>query len=151
MFDAINNEYDLCLEEDLSFALIMCDVDDFKRINDQYGHSSGDIVLREIAELMRSSIKPNDMISRWGGEEFLILGKSYSLQDGVCLSEKVRNAVENHKIQVNDVFLSVTMTFGVVVFDRNKSVDQLISDADSLLYEGKRGGKNCVCGIVEHK
>lgn len=151
MFDAINNEYDLCLEEDLSFALIMCDVDDFKRINDQYGHSSGDIVLREIAELMRSSIKPNDMISRWGGEEFLILGKSYSLQDGVSLSEKVRNAIENHKIQVKDVFLSVTMTFGVVAFDRNKSVDQLISDADSLLYEGKRGGKNCVCGIVEHK
>lgn len=119
------------------FTLILFDIDDFKRINDTYGHNTGDEVLVAIADLARLSLRKTDYIARWGGEEFLILLAQASVDDAVVLSEKIRQRIE--KLQFP---MKVTCSFGISGCDPSFNIYDLIDHADTALYDAKKSGKN---------
>jgi len=144
MYGRIIEESSRCLRKNSKFVVIIADIDHFKQINDTYGHDSGDLVLKQLSELMKNNIRIEDSISRWGGEEFLILGTSCDISAGVALAEKIRSAVENLDISLNSTIVKLTMTFGVAEFNKDKSIDETIKEADFYLYRGKQGTRNCV-------
>jgi diguanylate cyclase (GGDEF)-like protein len=125
------------------FSLILSDIDDFKRINDSYGHDCGDFVLMRVADIMRSMLREQDQLARWGGEEFLLMLPETDLHDAGLVAEKIRKTIGDHAFLYQDINLSVSLTFGVSVFDDyEKSLDQCIKEADLALYRGKEQGKN---------
>ncbi len=126
------------------FVLLMADVDDFKHINDKYGHDGGDFVLKSIAVLMKSVVRKLDIIGRWGGEEFLLLLPDTGLEGGKALAEKILNNISLTPYLFSKNMIPVTITFGVAVYDRKMIIDNCIKIADRALYRGKRSGKNCV-------
>jgi len=126
-------------------TLLMIDLDNFKLINDQFGHQNGDLILREIGKLMKDSIRSSDILARYGGEEFaIILPKTASLE-GYKLAEKIRSSIEGKEfVSPDGVKLNVTISTGVsehLKHAQNKR--DLISAADRALYIAKKEGKNC--------
>lgn len=134
MMDRLKQAY----EGDKPYYIAMIDIDNFKRINDSYGHSAGDEVLKKVASVM-TSVCTESTISRWGGEEFLILTLS-----GPDLIEKLRVTVENTAIEFEDQKINVTVTAGVSSKENGVSLDKWIIASDEKLYNGKRNGKNRV-------
>jgi diguanylate cyclase (GGDEF)-like protein len=126
------------------FSLILCDVDDFKKINDTYGHKFGDTVLKMIADAFRDGTRTQEYISRWGGEEFLILLPETPLDGTMIVAERLRANIENEKIVFGKEEIGVTMSFGVGEFNPSYSIEENIDLIDKKLYEAKRAGKNCV-------
>ena len=128
------------------FAVVIADVDDFKRINDTYGHLSGDIVLKAIVRRMISGTREYDIAGRYGGEEFLIIMPEIDKQTTVDVADRMRRNIENHEIEVmNGEMVTVTASFGIATFDEDgNSPDDLLVKADERLYKAKRQGKNRV-------
>ncbi|MBN2856769.1 MAG: tetratricopeptide repeat protein [Candidatus Delongbacteria bacterium] len=126
------------------FVLVISDIDNFKTFNDSYGHDCGDFVLVNLANLMRSVLRKQDCIGRWGGEEFIFLMPKTELEGGSLVAEKIRKKIENETFYYRDIKLNITMTFGVNVFDAIMDIDYCINKADEALYQGKSKGKNCV-------
>lgn len=127
------------------FSLAMVDIDNFKKINDLFGHLAGDYVLMEVATIMRKTFRKSDFLFRYGGEEFLILLPSTSLEEAVMVLEKFRKNVENHKFFFEGKEIPVTVSAGVCSSeDKKESVYQYIDCADMKLYTAKRSGKNRV-------
>ncbi len=131
-------------ENNTEFSLIICDIDDFKRINDNYGHDFGDEVLKTIAGVLSSLTRGHDFLCRWGGEEFLILLKNIDYNMAKTIAERIRVQIEKTNIIYNDIFLNITMTFGVASSTQTNNYNSLFKLADERLYEGKRSGKNKV-------
>lgn len=127
-----------------SFCIAIGDVDFFKSINDTYGHDAGDYVLVTLAEIFRNFMENKGVASRWGGEEFLFVFKSYNFD--LCYNdlEDLRKIIENHNFTYKDDSIKVTMTFGVEEYDEHIGVETTISRADVKLYNGKKGGRNRV-------
>lgn len=144
MYGRIAEEYSRCTRKNASFVIIIGDIDHFKNINDTYGHECGDLVLKRLSELMQQNIRTKDSISRWGGEEFLILGTDCELSEGIALAEKLRSSIERLEIHFEGNTLQTTMTFGVAAFAMGKSIKEIIKEADAFLYLGKQGTRNCV-------
>lgn len=130
--------------EDTPFCLFMIDVDHFKRINDTWGHTRGDVILTKIAEVCQHSLRPTDIIGRFGGEEFVAGLPHTSPADAKAVAERLKQNVEalSSTDELNDLELSVTI--GVAVAKAEDDLDMLITRADNLLYEGKRDGRNQV-------
>lgn len=126
------------------FALVLADIDHFKQVNDAHGHDVGDRVLSELSRVLSSHLREEDVLCRWGGEEFLILLSEASLEGASVVAEKLRQVVERHPFEVGPDRLPLTMTFGVCVFDGSETLDQAINSADSALYRGKAAGRNRV-------
>lgn len=126
-----------------TFSLIMSDIDNFKHINDTYGHDCGDEALKTVSEALRECMPDGDAICRWGGEEFLMLTKR-PLEDAAYVAEKIRAAVEKRSVKYNGSEIKITMTLGVSQYDPASTVDKAITAADKNLYIGKNSGKNCV-------
>jgi diguanylate cyclase (GGDEF)-like protein len=126
------------------FSVVMGDIDDFKVVNDRYGHDCGDFILRSIADIMRSMVRKQDIVARWGGEEFILLLPDSPLDGGKKVAEGIRRKIEIETFSFNAQRLSITMTFGVSEFDGSVSIDGCIKKADEALYKGKEKGKNCV-------
>lgn len=126
-----------------SFAIALFDIDDFKLVNDSYGHVFGDVVLREIAARTVSILRVEDLLFRWGGEEFLLVIRNCDLVRARGVAEKIRRIVSDTPINDGVTSVSLTVTIGVCQY-RGGSVDSIIIHADEALYEGKRGGKNTV-------
>ncbi len=126
------------------FVLVISDIDNFKTFNDSYGHDCGDFVLVNLANLMRSVLRKQDCIGRWGGEEFIFLMPKTDLEGGSMVAEKIRKKIENETFYYRDIKLNITMTFGVNVYDALMDIDYCINKADEALYQGKSKGKNCV-------
>jgi diguanylate cyclase (GGDEF)-like protein len=130
--------------ENKKFAFILSDIDNFKIFNDKYGHDCGDFVLKKVAEVFTKSVRQQDAVGRWGGEEFILLLPNV-LQDGaIKIAEKLRVAISEKIYKYKTLELSISMTFGVSVYDETTSVDSCIKRADEGLYKGKLKGKNCV-------
>ena len=127
-------------------SLIMVDIDNFKNINDQYGHHQGDLVLRHVADILKQNLRANDVIARYGGEEFVVLLPFTSIENAVALAEGCRKALQQSSIAVNETErLYVQACFGVsstarMDFDYMK----LFGQADKALYQAKHNGKNQV-------
>ncbi len=127
-------------ENDLS--IIIFDVDDFKIVNDTYGHQVGDEVLKEMAQIILNNVREQDINVRWGGEEFLILLPQTNLEGAVLAANKIRIAINEHSF--TDKSLTITGSFGVAQLLNEDSEKDFISRADKLLYEAKKTGKNKV-------
>ncbi len=126
----------LALNPSRSFALLMLDLDDFKRLNDQFGHQRGDEVLQTVARLLRDSIRSGDLLARYGGEEFIIALPSATLEDAGTLAERIRHAVHTQT--------PTSISIGCAVRGFNEPPDAVISRADHFLLAAKRCGKNTV-------
>ncbi|MDA8441719.1 MAG: diguanylate cyclase [Peptococcaceae bacterium] len=126
------------------FSFIIADIDFFKTINDAYGHECGDYVLKYIADLMQAEIREQDMLARWGGEEFLFFVPETDLEGAKTIAEKLRAKVERFPILYADNKISLTMTFGVAIFSPTEGMDASIRNADNALYKGKARGRNRV-------
>ena len=124
------------------FTIVIGDIDDFKHINDTYGHDAGDKILIKLSELINLTIRKQDICARWGGEEFLFLFPDTDKKGGKIISEKLRKKIEKEKIEYNGTTLSITMTFGICTFSETTTTEECINRADKALYEGKKTGKN---------
>ena len=123
------------------FAALMYDVDYFKKVNDQYGHKVGDMVLKEITEVVRAQIRRSDVLGRWGGEEFVCLFENTSLLEATYIAERIRWAVDQHQFSYAG---HVTISIGVVAYHSGESEEKLFIRLDRMLYQAKNGGRNRV-------
>ena len=126
------------------FSLIIADIDDFKHINDTFGHECGDLVLKEISAAILNSVRKLDVVARWGGEEFLLLLPNTHLEGALKKGEDIRQMIANLTLEYEGQPVPVTMTFGVSTFADNSSIEACIKLADQALYTGKTSGKNQV-------
>jgi len=124
------------------FSIIMYDIDDFKQINDTYGHSVGDDVLVEMSKLIKLHIRESDYIFRIGGEEFIILLTETQIDKAKLVSEKIRNSVENNLNTIENE--KITISIGLTEVKENDTEDSIFKRVDSLMYESKNNGKNRV-------
>jgi diguanylate cyclase (GGDEF)-like protein len=122
-------------------ALLFIDIDNFKKVNDTYGHLAGDSVLIQLGEILRKSLRKNDVPARYGGEEFAVLAARTTLQQGRIIGEKLRRDVEQHDFGIGK---PITISIGVSIYKSNESADELIDRSDQALYEAKNSGKNKV-------
>jgi diguanylate cyclase (GGDEF)-like protein len=123
---------------------MMIDIDNFKAVNDRHGHLAGDGVLQQAAAIIRSNLRKSDIVCRWGGEEFLVVLKGTSEEQGRLLADKIRNAVELHGFRHGDQPIAVTLSIGITACRSGDTIDQMISRADRALYAAKAGGRNLV-------
>ncbi|HVT03921.1 MAG TPA: diguanylate cyclase [Thermoanaerobaculia bacterium] len=124
------------------FTLVLSDIDHFKRFNDTWGHDCGDYVLKEVAATLKRSLREQDTVGRWGGEEFISLLLETNIEQGMQAAEKMRKAIEEERFQFGGHDLSVTMTFGVATFEPGDDLETSIKRSDEALYVGKEGGRN---------
>ncbi len=124
-----------------TFSAILMDIDHFKSVNDQFGHQIGDVVLIEVASLLKTEVRAADVVGRWGGEEFLIVAAQSSREGGVKLAEKLRILIENHEFSCPQ---KITCSFGVSTYEDGCTPSTLVSRADEALYIAKRNGRNRV-------
>mgnify|MGYP003657201829 CR=1 FL=1 len=128
----------------LNTSLIVIDLDNFKAINDKYGHDTGDIVLRESAANMVKNIRVGDRLVRWGGEEFILFCVDTSAQQAQLIAEKIRTSIEKMSINYQQHSIAVTVSLGVGVSSHLEEFDQLFQRTDKALYQAKNMGRNCV-------
>jgi diguanylate cyclase (GGDEF)-like protein/PAS domain S-box-containing protein len=127
------------------FTLIIGDIDHFKNINDTFGHDAGDHILTSIARILKESSRKQDVVSRWGGEEFIILLPETNLENGAILAEKLRLKIENESFTHDGKPIPVTISFGLSVYNKKGlKIDEVVKQADQCLYEAKNGGRNRV-------
>ena len=148
MLELIEQEVIRYQRDKKSFLLVITDIDHFKKFNDDYGHDCGDYVLEQVSLLMKESLRQQDVVARWGGEEFLIMLPETEMEGGIQAIEKLRETLANRVYQYAGNSFSVTMTFGVTAYDGSCDVDTCIKRADEVLYAGKRGGRNRVVSTL---
>ena len=131
-------------------AVVVTDLDDFKEVNDRFGHQAGDVVLREFATLLRESVRDIDLASRWGGEEFLLVLPGTGLEGAAQVAERIRRALkERVTLSVDGAPIPVTASFGVAAYPEARTAADLFAAADDALYRAKRTGKNRVSVAAE--
>lgn len=128
----------------VGFGVFLIDVDNFKQLNDDYGHDAGDAVLKNLSETFLNNLRSADRIGRWGGDEFL----------GVCLAsnrdalwqtaEKLRILAENTQTKIKDIAIQTSITIGATIYKPGDTLKRLLNRADEQLYKSKRAGRNCV-------
>jgi diguanylate cyclase (GGDEF)-like protein/PAS domain S-box-containing protein len=125
-----------------SFSIILCDIDHFKRINDTYGHDCGDQVLVSVASLIQKTLRENDLVARWGGEEFYLLLPETELTSAHTLADRIKSSLAEVSCSYGGISLSPTMTFGIAGHAIGASMDEILRRADMALYYGKTKGRN---------
>ncbi len=137
--DILSAEVEKAKETNRPFSVIMIDIDDFKRVNDTFGHHQGDVVLKEIALTLKEQMAEKDILGRWGGEEFLVVLKDQEKNDAIGLAERCRKALEYADFTGVD---KLTGSFGVAEYQQGESQNMIILRADQALYRAKQNGKN---------
>ena len=122
------------------FGLIILDIDYFKKVNDTYGHAVGDSVLIGIAEILKSNSREDDIVARWGGEEFVILLPHTNLEGSSLLAQKIRLLIEESSL----LNTKITASLGVGVYTQNESKNDFFEKVDNALYKAKHSGRNIV-------
>lgn len=136
-----NNKLKVLMERGDIFCIVMCDIDWFKKINDQYGHDAGDYVLVKVAEFFRESVEGCGFASRWGGEEFLLI---YQLGEDETIQkvEQLQKEIREYPYAFDGQEIRITMTFGIEERGSEESYEAIITRADGKLYTGKENGRN---------
>lgn len=133
------------LHSNTPFTLLMVDIDHFKCVNDTYGHPAGDVVLADLAEVLRDSFRPNDHIARKGGEEFVVVVDRCNHEQITMIAERLRRNVEDHVFRLPDgTDLHITISVGCATYP-DVMLEQLLEKADQALYQAKESGRNRVC------
>lgn len=127
-----------------TFGIAVVDIDYFKRVNDEYGHDCGDLALKLVSGVLRGSLRAQDTVARWGGEEFLVILPGTDLEGATVAAQKARSTVAATDISFDETTIRVTVTIGVAVFDHSVELDEVLRSADRALYEGKDRGRDRV-------
>lgn len=153
MHTGINNRYSLTVlaEKEISrsrrneqpLSLLIIDIDLFKKVNDTYGHLCGDYIIKCVVDTIKSVLRTEDSVGRWGGEEFIVLLPNTDSQKVQYLAERLRLKVEKSLFTYEDKKISVTITLGGSTLGKNDTFNSLLSTADNALYKGKANGRNC--------
>ena len=131
-------------------GILMCDIDFFKKVNDDYGHDVGDQILKTLAVILQNNLRSSDITIRFGGEEFLILITDCEKIMPAMLAEKIRHAVEEHVFRVNNITLRKTLSIGSSIFpDDTESFWECVKFADIAMYKAKEAGRNQVINFEE--
>ena len=139
-------EFDRSKKGKLNLSFLMVDLDHFKKVNDTYGHLVGDVVLREVAGLIKQSIREIDFVARYGGEEFSLILPDTDKAGAIMVAERISGVVSKQKIRAFDEIVNVTVSIGVGSFPENTlHSDMLVEIADKALYQAKVSGRNRVC------
>lgn len=138
--------YELTKRNQSSFTILYIDIDNFKSINDTYGHHVGDNVLGSLGEILRTNKRKSDLVGRLGGEEFAYALPDVDVEGAIFFAEKIRKLIENDMYNHKGIYINYTISIGLSIYDQNNKVDQndLITQADEALYLAKTSGKNCV-------
>jgi diguanylate cyclase (GGDEF)-like protein len=144
ILDILERELGNALEKGTIVGVIMADLDNFKRVNDNYGHIGGDAVLREVARRIRTSVRPVDAIGRYGGEEFLIVLPECDESKALEIAEKIRTSIGERAMNTSEGMIPVTISIGVALSSEWRETEELIKAADRALYRAKMEGKNRV-------
>lgn len=131
-----------------NFMLAYGDIDDFKEVNDLYGHETGDYVLISLTNVIRNTIRKIDFFCRWGGEEFLIFLAEADLKTGISIVNRILKEIRSFEFNYNGKLIKVTMTFGLAIYDKEQHINKVIDLADKKLYWGKKHNKNQVVGFI---
>jgi diguanylate cyclase (GGDEF)-like protein len=145
--DYLEKEFAYAARHTSPLALIFLDIDFFKRINDTHGHPAGDFVLSELSQLMATLVRTEDVLARFGGEEFTVLCRGTDLGGAKIVAERLRRTVEAHTFSFGAKTIPVTISLGIAAIPDTSIVDhaQFLAAADKALYEAKRTGRNRVC------
>jgi len=141
-------DFDLAKQELFDLSIVMLDIDKFKSVNDTYGHKIGDDVLVMVSSMLKNKLRKNDILCRFGGEEFIILFPNTDIKDSEMISEELRKEIENNPILLeNGKKLPITASFGIscINYEDDKNIDDIIARADEALYDAKNSGRNKVC------
>jgi len=142
--ELIREEFSRNNREQSEFILSIADIDNFKRINDTYGHDIGDAVLVEIAHVVQKELRQHDIKARWGGEEFLFMLPDTNIDNGIITLNKLRKSISKIKVPLGKSKIKVTMTFGIASSKSSHDPENILKYADNALYQGKRNGKDQV-------
>lgn len=146
--ESLGKEFEFHRRKHGGLSIIMFDIDHFKAVNDEYGHPVGDVVLRDLAQLVEREARGYDLFARYGGEEFVILMRDTTLQAAIGLAERIRIAAEQNEFSYEEAVLKITVSLGVYYWDGNEEVkraETLVDLADKQLYRAKENGRNRVC------
>jgi len=145
-YDATAPMWSSALRSHRDMSVIMLDIDKFKDINDTFGHAYGDVLLIETAKALKEACREGDILTRWGGEEFLLFLPETDLDNALTLAERLREKISTLRVDVGQNEIGFTASFGVAEKDtRSSNLDALISAADRQLYKAKASGRNKVC------
>jgi diguanylate cyclase (GGDEF)-like protein len=144
--DSMQREFDRCARDGAPLSLLLIDLDHFKLVNDQHGHSVGDEVLRQVAVLLGQETRSSDICCRYGGEEFLLVLPYVDAQAALQRAEDCRSRIAAHHWLADGQAFAVTLSVGVAcATDAHMAPDMLIKLADQALYRAKAEGRNCAC------
>jgi len=145
--DYLEKEFAFAARHGSPLALIFLDIDYFKRINDTHGHPAGDFVLSELSQLMATLVRTEDVLARFGGEEFTVLCRGTDLAGAKTVAERLRRTVEAHTFSFGAKTIPVTISLGIAAIPDTAITDhaQFLAASDKALYEAKRTGRNRVC------
>lgn len=143
MAEVLETEFSRSKRHNTELSIIMCDIDHFKLINDQYGHQVGDEVIVQIAQTFTNELRQHDNVARWGGEEYLILLPETNSRQALSIAEKLRLNIEKQGFNKHQQPFAVTVSMGVYQIHADDSINQAITLADKGLYQAKKMGRNC--------
>ncbi len=140
--ELLHDEIKRCQVLNYPLVLLVIDIDDFKKVNDSYGHLIGDGILTNVGAMLTHSLRRNDIVARYGGEEFVVLIPQAPMEEGVQVAEKIRQNIEAMTIADHP---GITVSIGGTEFNSSDSAECFFKRADEALYAAKKGGKNMVC------
>lgn len=145
--ERLETEYTYTARHRTPLSLIFMDIDHFKKINDVHGHQGGDYILAELATVVSNTLRPEDIFSRYGGEEFAIIARGTEIKEAQEIAERLRAAVEAHEFVYDGAKIAVTVSIGVARAPDPAvhSPAELVAMADETMYKAKRSGRNRVC------
>jgi diguanylate cyclase (GGDEF)-like protein len=146
ILDLLGRELARSMREGVCTAILLCDLDHFKDVNDTYGHPAGDEVLKETAKRLVSSVRSYDFVGRYGGEEFLVVLNNCNPAFGFARAEEIRKAIALRPAQTSTGPIPITMSLGLLLSQDwgRRPVQELLQEADNALYAAKAAGRNCV-------
>ena len=140
--DAFRQEASRCERHGGSLCVVMIDIDDFKHLNDKFGHPAGDRALIHIANIVTHTLRPTDRVGRFGGEEFLLLLPDTGLSQSSAVLARIKRELAARPVVENDTQVTITFSGGIAQLAEHETLDQIVARADAALYQAKAAGKN---------
>jgi diguanylate cyclase (GGDEF)-like protein len=145
--ERLRGEIAFAIRHQTQLAVLMCDIDHFKKVNDTYGHQAGDAVLQATASVMRGALRAEDLLARYGGEEFVVVARGVDLKGGTLLAERLRMMTERKPVDTEGHSIARTISVGVATLEccgEERTLERLIGIGDERLYRAKETGRNRV-------
>lgn len=144
MYKIIENEVSRCKRTGISFSIVFFDLDYFKKVNDNYGHLIGSQILREVAKIVKASIRPTDYGVRYGGDEFVVILQGAGFKEALIVTERIRDSLNSKTFFISEGYnIKIPASFGIATFpDDAGTVEEIIKAADNAMYKAKETGRN---------